>query len=120
MALRDWRNRTDDQLVKQFEELAIIHRELETPEKANKAFDEQVKIWDELKNRGPAAISVFLGLLRAPSAAVRLNSASLALFVAPEEAESVLEQLTTAPKLLGFSASMTLKQWRAGKLKPLV
>ena len=113
-------DKTNEQLVKRFEQLAIIHRALETPKKANKAFDEQVEIWGELKSRGKTAIDLFLGLLESPDAAVRLNSAGLALFVAPEQAEPVLEQLTTAPKLLGFSASMTLKQWQAGKLKPLV
>ena len=119
MAHTELDNKSTGQLVKRFEELAKIHRALETPEKANRAFDEQIKVWAELKRRGSESVALFLGLLRSPEPAVRLNSASLALFVAPSEAEAVLEELTKQPKLLGLSAAMTLRQWRAGELKPL-
>jgi len=43
----------------------------------------------------------------------------LALLDEPEQAEPILQQLTSEPRLLGFSARMTLKKWRAGELKPL-
>lgn len=118
MNKRNIRTATDEELLRQFEEDALVHAALRTAKEANRAFDESVEIWGELKQRGKAAIDLFLQLLNSPNPEVRLLCASNALFVAPELAEPVLEQLVEEPKFVGVTASMTLKQWRAGKLKP--
>jgi HEAT repeat protein len=110
---------TNQALLERFEQTAVIHRELNTAEESNRAFDEGVTIWMELKQRGREGVDFFLRLLQSPNPAVRMNAASLALLDEPEQAEPVLQQLTNEPRLLGFSARMTLKQWRAGELKPL-
>ena len=111
---------TNEELARRFEETAITHRELVTAEKSNAAFDEGVAIWREVKRRGKDAIALFLPLLQSKNPAVRMNSAALVLFDAPERAEPVLEQLTKEPRSLGVSATMTLREWRAGRLRPLV
>src|SRR5579859_7806492 len=80
---------SSEELVRRFEETAIIHRELRTPREANRAFDEGVAIWRELKQRGTDAVRIFLTLLGSDNAAVRMNAACLALFDAPTEAEAV-------------------------------
>jgi len=49
-----------------------------------------------------------------------MSAAGLLLPTVPEQAESVLEQLTEQPRLLGLSAKMTLREWRAGRLKSLI
>jgi hypothetical protein len=111
---------TNQALLERFEQTAVIHRELNTAEESNRAFDEGVAIWGELKQRGKEAVDLFLTLLHSANLAVRMNAAGLALLDSPEQAEPVLQQLTTEPRLLGFSARMTLKQWRDGELKSLV
>jgi hypothetical protein len=111
---------TNQALLERFEQTAVIHRELNTAEESNRAFDEGVAIWGELKQRGKEAVDLFLTLLHSANPAVQMNAAGLALLDAPEQAEPVLQQLTTEPRLLGFSARMTLKQWRDGELKSLV
>jgi HEAT repeat protein len=110
---------TNQALLERFEQTAVIHRELNTAEESSRAFDEGVTIWMELKRRGREGVDFFLRLLHSPNPAVRMNAASLALLDEPEQAEPILQQLTSEPRLLGFSARMTLKKWRAGELKPL-
>ena len=36
---------------------------------------------------------------------------------APEQSEPVLARLAESPGLLGFGAQMTLREWRAGRLR---
>lgn len=49
---------------------------------------------------------------------VRLWAASHALEFAPEEAQRVLDNLVLLKgSLVGFSAEMTLREWRAGRLQ---
>jgi hypothetical protein len=110
---------TNEELVRRFEETAIVHRELRSADESNRAFDEGVAIWAELRGRGKEAVDLFLTLLSSPKPAVRMNSAGLSLSEIPERAEPVLEQLTHEPRSLGISARMTLSEWRAGRLKPL-
>ena len=113
---------TDDGLVKRYEALASARgRALDRGDStsANRAFDEEIAIREELRRRGPAAMRLLLSLLKSSDPWVRLDSSVPALFFASEEAEPVLELLTNEPKALGISAYMNLKQWRTGKLKPL-
>lgn len=113
------RSATDEELIERFAELAIIHRELRTAKEANKAFRESIVVLRELTRRGAMAVEKFLLLLEASNPAVRLSAAAKALFIAPEIAELVLEELAAETKLIGFEARMTLKEWRAGRLTPL-
>jgi uncharacterized protein (DUF2336 family) len=111
---------TNQALLERFKQTAITHRELNNAEESNRAFDEGVAIWRELKQRGKDAVDLFLTLLHSSDPAVRMNAAGFALPDAPEQAEPVLQQLAGESRLLGFAARMTLKQWRAGGLKSLV
>lgn len=111
---------SNEDLVKWFEEAAIVHRELRSAKRANGAFDEAVAIAKELNRRGNGGLELFLSLLQSPNAAVRMSAAGLLLPTIPEQAEPVLEALTEQPRSLGISAKMTLREWRAGRLKSLI
>jgi hypothetical protein len=79
-----------------------------------------VAIAKELTRRGNRALELFPALLQSPNPAIRMSAVGLLLPTVPEQAEPVLEQLTEQPRFLGLSAKMTLREWRAGRLKPLI
>jgi hypothetical protein len=111
---------TTEQLIEKFKELSVTHGELKNVKAANRAFDEAVKIWVQIAHRGTHAIESFSRLLESDNAIIRLSAASKLLFIMPQRAEAVLDKLTTEPPWTGFTAKMTLTQWREGKLKPLI
>ena len=73
-------------------------------------------VYRELKRRGRGAQRLIRSLLYSPELGLRAWAASHALEFAPDEGVPVLEALSKEPKWLGFSAQMTLKIWRDGKL----
>jgi hypothetical protein len=84
---------------------------------ANKAHESLASAYRELRARGELAQCAILPLLQHADAGVRLWAASHALEFAPQIGEPVLAELADAQcGILSFSASMTLKQWRDGKL----
>jgi hypothetical protein len=90
------------------------------PKDGNRMFDLLVAIRRELRMRGLDAQRQFLGLLDDPDPGTRCWAAVSVLEFAPGEGERVLAELAKLPdSLVGFSAEMTLEQWRAGTFKPL-
>ena len=70
----------------------------------------------QLKDAG--RLEELLELLTHENPYVRLWAASYTLQIAPVRAESTLEELSgTRGVPAGFSASITLKEWRAGRLQ---
>jgi hypothetical protein len=84
---------------------------------ANKSAELIAAIYAELRRRGTAAQRELLPLLTDPVAGVQLWSASHALEFSPDDGESVLKQLSSRGPFLGLTAEMTLKEWRAGRLR---
>lgn len=83
-------------------------------------FDLLVAIDRELRARGLDAQRHLLSLLDDPDPGTRCWAAASVLEFAPDDGERVLTELAKAPnELIGFSAEMTLEQWRAGTFKPL-
>ena len=100
----------------------LFHREarLNNVKAANRAFDQMLRIREEMRKRGPSVYSQLLKLLRHESPWVRCDAAIPMLFFAPNEAEVVLNELAkTQERALGTIAEMTLKEWRKGTLKQL-
>jgi hypothetical protein len=90
------------------------------PRDGNRMFDLLVAIHRELRARGPEAQRQLLSLLDDPDPGTRCWVAASVLEFAPDEGERVLVELAKAPNgLIGFSAEMTLEQWKAGTFKPL-
>ena len=75
------------------------------------------EVYAELRKRGADAQRTLLKLLKDPVAGVRLWSASHALEFSPEEGEPVLHQLVSTGSFLAFTAEITLREWRAGRLQ---
>lgn len=109
-------------LIEEFRTLSAGHgRDIEEgkPKAANRKYDVLVAIRRELRERGMDADRHLLGLLGDPEPGTRYWAASSVLDFAPNEAEQVLSELARIPKsLVGFTAELTLQQWKAGIFKP--
>lgn len=82
---------------------------------ANKMANVVATVYSELRRRG--AREHLLPLLTDEAGGVRLWAASHALEFAPQQGAQVLTSLASAGRLLGMSAEMTLREWRAGRLQ---
>jgi hypothetical protein len=109
-----------EELVRHYAEAATSHgRATEQGDyvKGNAAHEVISSVYRELRRRGPDAQRALLDLLGDPEVGVRCWAASHALEFSPADGERVLSELAGVPKsLVSFSAKMTLKQWRDGKL----
>lgn len=84
---------------------------------ANKAAETIASAYRELRQYGTDAQREILRLITDPDPGIRLWSASHSLEFSQPEAEAELAKLANAKSLLGLSAEMTLKEWRAGRLR---
>ncbi|QRK06782.1 DUF2019 domain-containing protein [Archangium violaceum] len=90
------------------------------PSDGNRLFDLLVAIHRELRVRGIEAQRQLLVLLDDPDLGTRCWAATAVMEFAPTEGEWVLVDLArNAGGVVGFSAEWTLKEWKAGTLKPL-
>lgn len=111
----------DDALKEQFRRAAIVHGEgTETGdyEKSNKAYDRTVALVKEMRLLSDRGRALLTSLLSDSDAAVRSSAACYLLPLDERMAIPVLEEVarSTLP-LVGFSAEMVLREWRAGRLK---
>jgi hypothetical protein len=105
-------------LLGQYEAAAVRQGSEKTAPAANAAAEELSTIYRELRSRGREAVESLLPLLKHPNASVRCWAAAHTLEFAPEEATAALEALATgAPGAMRATASMTLREWRAGRLR---
>lgn len=113
---------TTDQLVEKYREISARHGhaiEAGNHKAANRDFDMIVAINEELRGRGTEAHRQLLGLLNDQEPGTRCWAATDVLVFAPQEGERALAELAKIPKsLVGFTAKMTLQQWKAGTYKP--
>ncbi|WP_075005837.1 DUF2019 domain-containing protein [Stigmatella aurantiaca] len=113
---------TADQLVEKYRELSARHgRAIEAGnhKAANRDFDVIVAVNKELRARGIEAHRELLTLLNDPEPGTRCWAATDVLEFAPREGEQVLAELAKVPgSLVGLTAEMTLRQWKAGEYKP--
>lgn len=84
---------------------------------ANIAAVQIASAYRELRQHGRKAQREILRLMSDPDPGVRLWSASHALEFSQPEAQVELTKLAKQKSLLGLSAEMTLKEWRAGRLR---
>lgn len=109
---------TAETLVKEFAEQAIVQATATRAAKSNQAARRLAAIYRELRELGPASLAEFSRLAKHDHEAVRLWVASYGLEFAPAVAEPVLEALSAdAPGPIRASASMTLREWRSGRLR---
>lgn len=108
------------QLINSYREAAVRHGDAIARgdhQSANRAANRIAAIYSELRRRGLEAQRQLIPLLDAPEPRVRGWAAAHSLEFAPSEGEAVLIRLVSQSGLLGLSAEMTLKEWRAGRLR---
>ncbi len=85
---------------------------------ANAAHESLSAVYRELRRRGTEAQRALLPLLEDRDIGVRAWAGAHALEFSAVDGERVLTQIAEIPKsLVSFSAKMTLRQWREGKLR---
>jgi len=84
---------------------------------ANRAHDRLALAYRTLRARGPGSQAKLLHLIRDRDVGVRTWVAAHALEFSPAAGEPVLVELAAQPGPVGFGAKMTLKEWRAGRLR---
>lgn len=104
-------------LVRVYADAALRHgraTEDGDPETANEAHDLLVSCHSQLRLTGRTeALDSLIGDARPW---VRLWAARHLLDVVPEPAEQALRELAALPGLIGFTASMTYREWKGGRL----
>ncbi|HEX6728729.1 MAG TPA: hypothetical protein VF074_01905 [Pyrinomonadaceae bacterium] len=109
-----------ESLLSDYAQAAALHGETTWNgdyDTANFNYEVLAAIYRELRARGRGAQLCLLPLLKNSNPDVRGWAASHALEFAPEHGVPVLEDLSHSGGLPGFSAEMTLKEWRKGTLK---
>jgi hypothetical protein len=105
-----------ESLVSEYRALASQHGSAKTSRAANVAAEKLATIYRELRERGEQ--SALAPLLRDGDPSVRCWSAAHALEFSADEGVAALESLAAGtPGPLRTSAAMTLREWRAGRLR---
>lgn len=107
---------TTDSLIAEYRYAAAQHGAAKTSRAANAAATRLATVYSELRIRD--ARQSLLPLLEDTNPSVRCWAAAHALEFAPEKAEEVLKTMADgAPGPLRADAVMTLREWRAGRLR---
>jgi hypothetical protein len=107
-------------LLSRYRESAKLHGEATEcgdHKKANQAAEQIAAAYRALRSFGADAQQQIGFLMGDPHPGVRLWSASHSLVLSNSQAQVVLAKLAEANSLIGMSADMTLKEWRAGRLR---
>ena len=103
-------------IVVEYEAAAASHGGAKNSKEANRAADRIAAAYREL--RASESRDLLLPLLGHENPSVRAWAASHALEFAPERGAAVLEDLANGrPGPIRASATFTLREWRAGRLK---
>ena len=108
-----------DETIRRYREAAEAHGEATKTgdaSRANASHDIIASVYRELRASGQE--SCLLVLLDDTNVSVRAWAAAHALEFAPEVGEPVLSAVVEEDAgLVGFDAEMTLREWRAGRLR---
>jgi hypothetical protein len=112
---------TTGQLIESYRHEAALHgRATDSGDSnaANRAAGQLARVYAELQRLGGDARRSLLPLLHDEDSSIRLWAAAHALEFAPSEGETALESLAaTAVGFVRTDATMTLKEWREGRLR---
>ena len=114
------KDQTDEALIETYRSAASAHGRASASgdsRGANRAHDVLASAYRTLRARGPDSQAKLLQLIRDPDVGVRTWVAAHALEFSAETGEPVLIDLAAQPGLVGFNAKMTLREWRAGRLR---
>lgn len=111
---------TECKIIQEYAHLSDLYGDaIETGnhKKANKAYDELMAVYQQIKAQGALTSNAFHELLSVPSMGTRLWAATHYLVISHEESEKVLTALGEVSNcLLAVSAKTTLDEWKKGNL----
>ena len=84
---------------------------------ANREYENLIAIIREIIGRGHSAEDAFLALLSDENAFVKIWAATHALAFAPTQGEKALSEASQLPGLAGSTATLTLQEYREGRLQ---
>lgn len=114
------KDESDEALVETYRSAASDHGRANASgdyRTGNRAHERLALAYRTLRARGPASQAKLLQLLPDRDVGVQGWAAAHALEFSPAAGEPVLVELAAQPGLVGFSAKMTLQEWRAGRLR---
>ena len=114
----DFKMNPPEELVQSYSRAALEHglgTEAGDANRANAAYDTIAAIYRELRLREKQ--SLLLPLLSSPEPWIRHWAAAHTLESAAEHAVPVLEALGKQGRVVGLDSKMTLREWRAGRLR---
>lgn len=106
------------ELVATYVQAAEASADFDKPRLQNAAANCVASVYRQLRSRGLESQRALLPLLAHPSLKVRQWAAAHALQFAPEAGVPVLSEMAKDKvSLYGFEAEITLREWRAGRLR---
>jgi hypothetical protein len=115
-----WANATVAELLAAYSAAASAHGRATlsgNPKEANRQFHQLHSAYAELRRRGDTDLRHLEALLDDADPGVRGWAGAHLLLLSPSKAEPTLEELGKMPGLVGFSARITIQEWRKGKLR---
>jgi hypothetical protein len=86
------------------------------PSRTNAAFDRIVQASRVLRSGADGGEAVFFSLLEHADASVRTWAAYYLLLIREADARRVLSEIAAGADLVAFNATITLREWDAGRL----
>lgn len=110
---------SDADLVDVYAQAAAIADRLDIPSpRQNRAAHCVAEVYRELRRRGADSQAQLLPLLSDPNPAVRMWAATHSLEFEPDLGEPVVAEIARLdPSLRGFTATITLREWKANRLR---
>jgi HEAT repeat protein len=108
-------------LVARYRSAAVSHGQATLSgdyKKANATYRVLDRAYSRLGTLGDDGQRALIQLLSDPDPSVRKWAARYLLFLEPHAAEKALMEVAELPGIIGFGAGITLREWRAGRLKP--
>ncbi|RZL16784.1 MAG: hypothetical protein EOO62_00190 [Hymenobacter sp.] len=112
-----------DDLEKQiahYRQAALLHGRATSTgayQAGNQQYDQLAKVYAALKNQGTAAIALLGSLVQDEDDSVACWSATHLLPYQELQAVATLTRIAATSGILGLTASITLQEWQAGRLK---
>lgn len=105
----------------QYRQAALLHGRATATgdyQVGNQQADQLAKVYSALKSKGTAAVALLGSLLQDEDDSVACWAATHLLPYQEPQAIATLTRVAATSGIVGFTASITLQEWQAGRLKP--
>lgn len=112
-----------DDLVKQitqYRQAALLHGRATATgdyQAGSQQYDQLAEVYSALKSKGGAAVALLSSLLQDEDDSVACWAATHLLPYQEAQAIATLTRVTATSSIVGFTASINLQEWQAGRLK---